>query len=231
MMATRKSKTRGSTRKKRKSTVIQPTKHFWSGRIKAWLLGSVFGVLLLGVIGNQLSASIPNPFEIARDFIVSALGKKQTIVWYVAGVKNSLKHEVSLAFWSKGSGYRTWVIDTLQPEETKWLVEDAPIYVMVQGEMIANLEPERMTHTYDGEEAYQLECATFDSEPSEQQMADLKPNRIDRMFGSRKIIPFVDGSKVGFEMFGGSNEILPTVLPIKAEGDYFFPFERTSERK
>lgn len=231
-MAPRKTKRRSSARKKKKSTSTQPPKHFWSGGFKAWLLGSVFGVLLLGVIGNQLSASIPNPFEIAREFFISTFGEKEKIIWHAAGVKNALKHEVSLGFWSRSEkdGPRTWMIETLQPEETTWLVEDAQIYLMVQGEMVANFNPERMTHTYEGEEAYELECATFDSKPSEQQLADLKPNRIDRMFGSRKIIPFVDGSKVGFEMFGGSGKILPTVLPITAEGNYFYPFQQPSER-
>lgn len=148
-------------------------------RFTQWCLGTIFGLLLLAVIGNHISAVIPNPFQ----FVYNQFPQSQKpTVWYAAGIKNSMKHHVSVGIWSNTQA--TWTVYTLQPEETKWFSEDAPIYMTVQGDVIADQTPHvRISHTYGGEEAYELKAKTFDRKPTDEELKSGQPNRITEILG------------------------------------------------
>lgn len=198
-------------------------------RFTQWCLGTIFGLLLLAIIGNHISAVIPNPFQ----FVVNQFPQSQKpIVWYATSIKNSIKHEISVGVWSNTQ--TTFVVYTLQPEETKWFSEDAPIYMTIQGDMVAQQIPlVRVSHTYEGEEAYELIATTFDRQPSDDELKSVKPNNIIEIIGGPepKIVSFVDGTEISFDVFGPRNEELNVILPIIAEGKYFYPFQVQNSKK
>jgi hypothetical protein len=214
-------------RNRKRQARKQPAKKLGSklSRMQKWCLGTVFGLLLLAVIGNHISAVIPNPFQ----YIFSRFQKtsqKQKEVWHAGGIKNSMKHEVSIGIWSHSKA--AWEVDTLSPGQVKWYSDSGPFYMDVQGDMILSQNPRtRMTHTYTGQECYELESKTFDNQPNDEEIQSSLINRIEEIFGgpSPKVLNFVDGQEITFDIFGPTGIKAKILLPVISEGQGVFPFQ------
>jgi hypothetical protein len=180
-------------------------------------------VILLGVIGNHISAVIPNPFRYFASRLTSTTTSQ---VWYGAAIRNNLHHTIDVGIWSNSRGI--WIVDGLNSDETKWYQDTGPLFMDIQGDMILRQNPEiHLTHTYDGEECYELEMKAFDHAPSGEELKLSPLNRIDEILGgdSPKTISFVDGTKKTFEVFGPTGIKLQTLFPVKYKGETVFPFQ------
>jgi hypothetical protein len=203
-----------------------------SKRITQWCLGSILGILIVSVIGNHISAVIPNPFSYFYRLFNSSTTEQKTTVWYTASIQNKLSHTVSISTW-KDSDF-IWYGDTLKPDAIKQLSETGPIYLQIQGDFIAQLgENNRLTHTYEGVECYELEMKSFDHQPTDWEIKQSPVNKIDEIMGGPepKVINFVDGTKVYFDVFGPTNVKLKALLPETYEGQMVYPFQMNKERK
>jgi hypothetical protein len=181
-----------------KSAVDSPaSKPHRTGQFTRWCLGTILGVLVLSVIGNLISATVPNVFVWTWKKIFRVHQQK---IWQAAAIKNDLEHQVALTVWSDSQGM--WIGDTWNDGDIKTFVEENPIRVMIQGDFVAQLQPPRLTHTYEGTEAYVLESTLFDHEPTTEELTTLKPNRIVKIIGgpNPKSIPFVDGALIPFDV-------------------------------
>lgn len=192
-------------------------------RLTQWCVGTILGLVLLGIIVNHLSDLIPNPFR----YISHLIGKSDAnALWYAAGIRNNLDHHLNVGIWMKTKG--VWVVDGLEPGETKWFPDTGPLYMTIQGDMIYKTNPRiQLTHTYDGEECYELETSLFDHQPTSDEMKTSPTNRIDAILGgpSPKTISFVDGTELTFDVVGPTGLKLETLIPVKYEGKMAYPFQ------
>lgn len=195
-------------------------------RIKQWCLGSVLGLLLLSVLGNHISSVIPNLFQYIYSWYPKAHQIQKEKVWYAAGIQNKLKHRLAVAIWSDTEA--SWIGEGLESGETKWFSDTGPLYLSVQGDFILNRQPRfRLTHTYEGDEAYELETKTYDHKPTDDELKEIRPNKIGEILGGKlpKIVSFVDGTVIAFEVVGPTGINLHSVLPVVSEGQIVFPFQ------
>src|SRR5205807_8756963 len=124
-------------------------------------------------------------------------------VWFACSVKNKMSHDVSIGIWEYSSA--SWGIDTLKPQQTKWVSDTGPLYMTILGDMIIQKNPRfDLTQTYEGQEAYELEAKSFDHKPNDDEVRSLSPNTIVAILGgqSPKTLNFVDGTSVTFDVFG-----------------------------
>jgi hypothetical protein len=199
--------------------------------ITQWCIGTIIGVLVLSVIGNHISAVIPNPFSYLYNLVRPTNTQQKRIVWYTAGIQNKLNHELSITTWKDGNA--VWYGETLKSGEIKLYSETGPIYIQIQGDFIAQLgEKPRLTHTYEGAECYELETKTFDHQPTDEEIKQAPVNKVEEVIGgpNPKVIKFVDGTKVTFDMFGPRNLKLRALLPEEYEGQMVYPFQLNRER-
>lgn len=192
-------------------------------RIQKWCLGTVVGLLLLGVIGNQISAVIPNPFQLVFGRFQQSRQKHSSETWFAGGVKNSLNRSVSIGTWSHTEA--VWLLDTLQPGETRRLVETGPLYLIMQGDLVLQKSPFYFTHTYDGEESYELETNSLDHQPNNEELESSPLSHITKVLGSKKTLCFLDGTKMTFDIAGPTGLRPKTILPVKTEDQLVFPFQ------
>lgn len=199
-------------------------------RFKAWCLGTILGLLFLSVLGNHISDAIPNVFQLVyKQVFSSELNKKQG-VWCAALLKNEIEHDLNFSVWSYEQ--RTWLIDTLRAGETRKLVETGPIYVGINGDNIYETKPRiKFSQTYEGPEVYELESHTFDQEPSNVENGNLKMNYITDIIGGPfpKVLKFVDGTTVTFDLFGPTGIKLKQQLPVTVGGQPIYPFQQIDD--
>jgi hypothetical protein len=201
-------------------------------RLKQWCLGTVLGLIVLSVIGNHISAVIPNPFRYLFNRSNQSVKKKE-VLWYATGIKNGLKHFSNFSIWNNEDS--SWHLDGYQPGETKWIVDIGPMYLSIAGDMIMDKEPRMRFHqTYQGPEIYELELKTFDHKPSDDELREIKPNIVTEILGGPwpKTLEFVDGASVTFDVFGPTGIKLKTIMPINGDaGPAVYPFQIPKEEK
>jgi len=196
-------------------------------RAQKWLLGSVVGVILLGVLGNQLSNIVPNPFQyILRSLRVSP---PDTHGWYAARIQNRLERELSYMIRSYKD--TIWQGDTLRSGEIKAFSDTGPLYVVLQGDFFALLgsqkELRHLTHTYGGMEAYELVVARFPIEPISKQLDKAPLSHVDKVLGGSKpkVLTFADSPDIPFSVVGPNGLKLPTVIPAIVNDEPVYPFQ------
>jgi hypothetical protein len=192
-------------------------------QIQKWCLGTILGLLVLAVVGNQISAVIPNPIQFIFSQFQQSHQKHESKTWFAGGVKNSLNRAVSIGTWSHSQAL--WLIDTLQPSETRWYLEPGPIYLIMQGDLIVQKHPFYFTHTYDGEECYELETNFFERQPNNEEIEASSLTRVTEVLGAKKTLYFLDGTKITFDIFGPTGLRPKILLPAKIEDRLVFPFQ------
>ena len=200
-------------------------------RIKRWLLGSVLGILVLSVIGNHVSTVIPNPFQYVLRLFTDRVGSPAPEAWFAARVKNNIGHDLSVGTWSQS--LTLWRVHTIKDGETLRIQDTGPIYLTIQGDLVGNVDPPRLTHTYEGEECYELEIIKLPHSPNDEEINLAPLNRVEGVIGgpSPKTVSFLDGKKLSFDVIGPTGIRLKAMLPSYYEGQMIFPFQIPENKK
>lgn len=193
--------------------------------VRNWFLGTVLGVIVLSVVANLISNVIPNPI----DRLLRQWRRIPPPHWYGAAIMNDTSREISIGVWN--SHRQVWEIDTLGVRKTKPFWDNGPIYIDIQGDMIYEEQPrKRITHTYEGNECYELLGTFFAREPNDSEINSLKPNRIVEIIGvgpNTKELTFVKGPSINFEVVWPNGAAARSLLPEVKGGMIIYSFQNS----
>jgi hypothetical protein len=196
--------------------------------VRNWFLGTVLGVIVLSVVANLISNAIPNPI----DRLLRQWRGVPPPQWHAAVIMNDTTREISIGVWEHGGVI--WGIYTLGPRTTKTFCDTGPIYIKVQGDMIYEQEPrERLTHTYEGNECYELSGPVFTRKPTDTEIRGLKANRIVEIIGkgaNTKVLKFAAGPSINFEVVWPNGAAAKTLLPEVKGGMIVYSFQNSDNR-
>jgi hypothetical protein len=196
--------------------------------VRNWFLGTVLGVIILSVIANLISNAVPNPI----DRLLRRWRGSPPPEWHAAAIMNDTSRSISIGVWEHGGVI--WGIYTLGPRTMKTFWDTGPIYIKVQGDMIYEQVPrERLTHTYEGNECYELFGPVFTHKPTETEMSAVKPNRIVEIIGTganTKVLKFAGGIPINFEVLWPNGAAARTLLPEVKGGMIVYSFQNADNR-
>gem|GEM_PF-6925530 len=196
--------------------------------LRNWCLGTILGVVIVSVVANLISDALQTPIS----ELFHRWPKSRLYQWQAAPIMNDTNREISIEVWN--SRKHVWELDTLASRATKPFWDTGPVYMIVQGDMIYEQVPrERITHTYKGDECYELSGTVFEHEPSDVEITALAPNRIVQIIGmgpNTRVLTFVQGPSINFEVMLPNGNTAKTLLPEVKGGLIVYAFQNSDNR-
>lgn len=155
-------------------------------------------------------------FITGRQKLSELFWTKNPDVWYAASLANQTNYPVCFSVYHPE--HNIWALVSINPHSTKsFVIKNHTVDVSVNGDMIFEREPrERLTHTYDGPEAYVLEGPTFDHEPSDTEKSTAPANQFKEMIGGHRVL--VSRNVIYFGLIGPTEGGLKTYIPDAPTG-------------